>query len=109
MFLMDGALGKNAELCFTVMVCPKKCGTMFLVNGASDEKSGTLFFCIFKNDKNTCFLHFSILILRNYVFGSLGPLKESRNYVSGQWCPQTNCGSMFLVNGAAEKNAELCF
>ena len=23
MFLMDGAFGKNAELCFTVMVCPK--------------------------------------------------------------------------------------
>ena len=79
---MDGAFGKIAEFCFTVMVCPKKCGILFLVNGASDEKRGNLFFCIFENAKHPCFL-----TLFDFDFAE----------------------SCFWVVGVAHRIAEFCF
>ena len=96
LFHGNGVSKKNAESCFWSMVPPTK-------------NAESCFFAFSKTSKTHVFLHFSIFILRNPVFGSLGSPKELRNPVSDQWCPPKNCGILFLLNGAAEENAEFCF
>ena len=82
MFLMDGAFGKIAELCFMVMVCPKKLRNYVFGQWCLRQKTRNYVFCIFKNAKNTCFL-----TLSDFDFAEL----------------------CFWVVGVAQRIAELCF
>ena len=96
MFLMDGAFGKNAELCFTVMVCPKK-----MRNYVFGQ------WCLRQKTRNSVFLDFQKrqkhMFFDTFCFWFCGTM------FLGRWGRPKNCGTMFLGNGAPQKNAELCF
>ena len=83
---------------------------MFLANGASDGQRGNLCFCISKNAiQNMCFLTLFDFHFAELCFWVVGVTQNIAELCVGSMVPPKKCGIMFLINGAAEKNAEFCF